>query len=227
MKVEYKFIDKNHPPVPQLKVGDICYTKSDSVICRYGYSKCEVRKVEVKWIEPCGYNDNVGHWSIVYYLRTDIDDPVLKSTRLQPYTLNECGGRLQTIYLTPQEVMKTIVNDFKRDATEWVGRIKSELLAIGYDKKDISKMLEIDDKYNDQNRRYGRFYLNDWGDSVEDTTEACKKCQLYDDCERLADDLNDITYRMCCSEGVIKDTTYKRNHPLAYFKEITLEKDEK
>jgi len=63
---------------------------------------------------------------------------------------------------------------------------------------------------------------------IKTSRKVCEeKCELADDCERLADDLNDITYRMCCSEGVIKDTKYKFNHPLAYFKEITLEKDEK
>ena len=45
-------------------------------------------------------------------------------------------------------------------------------------------------------------------------------CELSDECDRLADDLNNIEYCMCLSEGCIKDTQYKVKHPKAYFKKV-------
>jgi len=69
----------------------------------------------------------------------------------------------------------------------------------------------------DNNRLYNGYYLDDWG--VNDKN-PCNCCELSDDCDRLADDLNNIEYCMCLSKGVIKDTEFKKNHPDAYFKKI-------
>ena len=50
--------------------------------------------------------------------------------------------------------------------------------------------------------------------------DACNFCELSDECDRLADDLNNIEYCMCLSDGCIKDTQYKVKHPKAYFKKV-------
>lgn len=73
----------------------------------------------------------------------------------------------------------------------------------------------------DKNRLYHGFYLNDWSGTSEHF-RACDFCELSDECDRLADDLNNIEYCMCLSDGCIKDTKYKIKHPKAYFKKIDL-----
>lgn len=72
----------------------------------------------------------------------------------------------------------------------------------------------------DKNRLFHGFYLNDWNGNG--TNGSCDLCELSDECDRLADDLNNIEYCMCLSEGIIKDIEYKEEHPDAYFKKIEI-----
>ena len=73
----------------------------------------------------------------------------------------------------------------------------------------------------DKDRLYHGFYLCEWEHGLEHIgKEACMLCELCDECDRLADDLNKIEYCMCLSKGVIKDTEYKKKYPDAYFKKI-------
>lgn len=71
----------------------------------------------------------------------------------------------------------------------------------------------------DNNRIFNGYYLNNWGND-EIYYNPCDLCELSDECDRLADDLNNIEYCMCLSTGIIKDNQYKLNHPNAYFKKI-------
>ena len=71
----------------------------------------------------------------------------------------------------------------------------------------------------DKKRLYRNFYLDEW-DGPNLVIGSCNFCELSDECDRLADDLNNIEYCMCLSKGVIKDTEYKVKHPKAYFKNI-------
>lgn len=71
----------------------------------------------------------------------------------------------------------------------------------------------------DKNRLYHGFYLNEW-DGPSLFIDACNFCELSDECDKLADDLNNIEYCMCLSDGCIKDTQYKVKHPKAYFKKV-------
>lgn len=77
----------------------------------------------------------------------------------------------------------------------------------------------------DKNRIYNGYYLNDWGVNKIDRVyqlgcHPCDLCELTEECDRLADDLNDIKYCMCLSKGIIKDIKYKTKHPDAYFKKV-------
>lgn len=79
----------------------------------------------------------------------------------------------------------------------------------------------------DKNRLFHGFYLNDWGVNKIDGAyqlccHPCDLCELSDECDRLADDLNNIEFCMCLSEGIIKDIEYKEEHPDAYFKKIEI-----
>ena len=76
-----------------------------------------------------------------------------------------------------------------------------------------------------KNRLYQGFYLDEWGVNKIDGAyqlgcHPCDLCDLTEECDRLADDLNHIEYCMCLSKGVIQDTNYKKEHPDAYFKKI-------
>lgn len=70
-----------------------------------------------------------------------------------------------------------------------------------------------------KNRLYNGYYLSDW--DGWGNKDACERCELTKECDRLADELNDISYCMCQSLGVIKDINYKKEHPYAYFKKIS------
>lgn len=137
----YKYTDKNHPPVPQLKVGDICYAHAQwGIGHHYGdYSKCQVRKVNVVWIEPT-YGEKTGHWSVSYKLYTDVDNG-LRSARQYEYRLGE-DGSWKDIYLTPQEVMEENVADFMKMVKDTAGAIRDKLLSLGYSEKKIKGLLE-------------------------------------------------------------------------------------
>lgn len=80
-------------------------------------------------------------------------------------------------------------------------------------------------KILDQKRLYHNFYLEEWGTNKIDglyqlCCDPCSLCDLCKECERLADDLNNIEFCMCVSKGVIEDTEYKEKHSDAYFKNI-------
>ena len=67
-----------------------------------------------------------------------------------------------------------------------------------------------------KDRLFNGYYLDEWG--INDAHDACELCELSEDCDKLANDLNNIEYCMCISKGVIKDIKYKLEHPDAYFK---------
>ena len=144
--IEYKYTDKNHPPVPLLKVGDICYAHWAHGGANYSHvSKCEIRKVEVKWYEPSEYDKKqgmYGYWYINYYIRTDINYPGLKSTRMYPYHTGEEGGDIKNLYLTPQEVMEENVADFMQMVKNTTGEIRKTMLSLGYSEEKIKGLLE-------------------------------------------------------------------------------------
>ena len=130
--MELKYKDKDHPPVPQLKVGDICY-------CRWPWgrsyshvSTCEIRKVEVKWVGD--------GWVIDYFIRTDIDSVGLKSTKRYAYHLGD-DGRKPDIFLTPQEVMERNLEYFKKELLTNVQEISKKMKKLGMSDNQI-KMLE-------------------------------------------------------------------------------------
>ena len=140
--IEHKYTEKNHPPVPLLKVGDICYARAQwGIGSNYSdYSKCQVRKVCVVWNEPT-YGEKTGHWSVSYKLYTDVDDPYLRSARQHNYHLGEDGFR-KDIYLTPQEVMEKNVADFMKTVKNTAGEIRKTMLSLGYSEEKIKGLLE-------------------------------------------------------------------------------------
>lgn len=146
-KPEYKYTDKNHPPVPLLKVGDICYARwAYGGAANYSHvSKCAIRKVEVRWYEPSEYDKEqgeYGYWYINYYIRTDINYPGLKSTKMYPYHTGEEGGEIKNLYLTPQEVMEKNVADFMKMVKDTAGEIRKTMLSLGYSAEKIKGLLE-------------------------------------------------------------------------------------
>ena len=145
MDNSYKYRDINHPPVPRLKVGDICYTHWTHGGAHYDHvSKCEIRKVEVKWYEPSEFdkkNGWYGHWYINYYIRADIDSYGLKSTKMYAYHTGEEGGR-QELYFTPQEVMDANIRDFKKMVLQNMENMRKTMFGLGYTKEQTKKLLE-------------------------------------------------------------------------------------
>lgn len=144
--IEHRYKDKNHPPVPQLKVGDRCYTFCTFGIGRrYDYvTTCEVRKVEVKWYEPSSYDREkgaYGYWYIDYYIRTDVDYKALKSTRMYAYRLGD-DGREPDLFLTPQEVMDENIRDFKDMVAKNIESMRKTMHSLGYSEEQTKKLLE-------------------------------------------------------------------------------------
>ena len=138
MDREYKYTDRSHPPVPQLKVGDRCY--KPSVYNTQSVSTCEIRRVNVVWVEPMSYMDNdVPHWRIDYYIHTDVNIPQLKSTVMSAFGLD--NEHLNRIYLTPQEAMEVIIRRFKETVCRQAGEIRNEMHRLGYKKSESRKML--------------------------------------------------------------------------------------
>lgn len=138
MEREYKYTDRSHPPVPQLKVGDICYAAGGN--WRRRVSTCEIRRVEVKWVESRSYIDNdVPHWRIDYYIRIDVDRPELKSTIMSVHGLDD--EHLNRIYLTPQEAMEEVIRRFKETVCSQADDIRKEMHRLGYKKSESRKML--------------------------------------------------------------------------------------
>ena len=140
----YKFRDKEHPPVPNLQVGDKVYAKSTLGIGpNYDdVSTCEIRKVEVIWHDPNPHDeDDYGYWYINYYIRTDVDRPGLKSTKIYPYHTGEEGGPKE-LYMTPQEVMDMNIREFLDSTQKTIKSMRKKMLALGYTEEQSSKLLE-------------------------------------------------------------------------------------
>lgn len=133
-----QYTDRNHPPVPQLKVGDRCYTTSG--YNTYRVSVCEVRKVDVSWVEARTFIEgDVAHWRTDYYIRTDVDNKDLKSYSMSAFGLDD--EHLCRIYLTPQEAVEEIVRRFKESVCSHANMIRSEMKRIGYTKQEMRKVL--------------------------------------------------------------------------------------
>ena len=138
MAREYKYTDRSHPPVPLLKVGDICYATGGN--WRRRVSTCEIRRVEVRWVEADRFfSDDVAHWSVDYYIRKDVDWPPLKSTIMSVHGLDD--EHINRIYLTPQEAMEEVVRRFKETVCNQADDIRKEMRRLGYTKAESRKML--------------------------------------------------------------------------------------
>ena len=135
-EIVHKFTDKNHKPVPELKVGDRCYTSGGSWNDYSWVSTCEIRKVDVHWVE---FGDE-GYWSIDYYIRTDVDIPYLKSTKMGAYHLDNEG--LCQIYRTPQEVMDEQIRRFKDMVMNNAERMRQTMRRLGYSEEQRQNLLE-------------------------------------------------------------------------------------
>lgn len=145
MAREYKYTDINHPPVPELKVGDHCYATSGYNV--QSISTCEIRRVNVVWEEPRPYIDtDVPHWRIDYYIRMDVDKPLCKSTVMSAFGLDD--EHLNRIYLTPQEAMEELVKRFKETVALQAEQIREEMRRIGYTKAESRKLLDYRLKKN-------------------------------------------------------------------------------
>lgn len=135
---EYKYTDINHPPIPELKVGDRCYMPS--LYDTQSVSTCEIRRVNVVWEEPRPYIDtDVPHWRIDYYIRMDVDQPLCKSTVMSAFGLDD--EHINRIYLTPQEAMGEIIRRFKETVCRQACEIRKEMHRLGYKKSESRKML--------------------------------------------------------------------------------------
>lgn len=145
---KYKFCDKNHPPVPRLKVGDRCYAHSEFGGRYSRISTCEVRKVEVNWHEPTAFEiehfGDKGYWHIDYYIRTDVDYPSLKSTKMHAYFTNEDGAHIQSLYFTAQEVMDENIRNFKQMVNDTICEMRSKMQTLGYTENQIRQLLEYE-----------------------------------------------------------------------------------
>lgn len=145
-KSELKYTDKNHPPVPLLKVGDRCYTSCPWDGGNYGHiSVCEVRKVEVRWYEPTKYEKEqgeYGYWYINYYIRTDINHASLKSTKIFAYHTGEDGYSIKDLYLTPQEVLDENIRRFKDMVIKKAKDIQRTMRSLGYSEEQTKNLLE-------------------------------------------------------------------------------------
>ena len=129
--------------MPLLKVGDRCYTSCPwSVGHRYDYvSTCEVRKVEIKWYEANAWDlESVGHWEIIYWIRTDVDNLGLKSTPRHSYRLGD-DGREPDLFLTPKEVMDKNIEKFKDMVFKQADSIRKTMHQLGYSKEEQRKVL--------------------------------------------------------------------------------------
>ena len=62
----------------------------------------------------------------------------------------------------------------------------------------------------DKNRLYHGFYLNEW-DGPSLFIDACNFCELSDECDRLADDLNNIEYLCVFLTDALKTLNIKLN----------------
>lgn len=135
-EIVHKYRDKNHKPVPELKVGDRCYTSGG--FNDYSWvSVCEIRKIDVHWVE---FNDGHGYWTVDYYIRTDVDKPYLKSVKMHAYHLDNEG--LCRIYRTPQEVMDENIREFKDMVIKKAEAMRRTMHRLGYSEEQTKNLLE-------------------------------------------------------------------------------------
>lgn len=137
-EIKHKYTDKNHKPVPELKVGDRCY-KSGGYDDYSSVNVCEIRKVEVRWIES---HDGSGYWSISYYIRENVDCKALKTTRVFPFYLHGEEIGCNEIYRTPQEVMDKNIQDFKDKVIREAERMRKAMRKLGYSDEQTKNLLE-------------------------------------------------------------------------------------
>ena len=123
MENEWKYTDPNVMPVPMKKLGDIVYASCPWDGRNYDYiSRCEIRKINVRW--------RTDHWDIVYYLRTDIGERGLQSSRQAPYHYED--GNERTIFDTPQEVIESNIARFIERVHTQTDLIINTMRRLGY-----------------------------------------------------------------------------------------------
>ena len=123
MENEWKYTDPNNQPEPMHQLGDIVYVRCPFDVTDYAHiSKSEVRKINVEWLTD--------HWEIRYYLRTDIDDKIWKSSKLSAYYYEDGNGR--TMFDTPQEVIEKNIARFIEGVHIKVEAITNTMRQLGY-----------------------------------------------------------------------------------------------
>lgn len=132
MEKPWKYTDPKGMPLPVHKVGDIVY-----IPCPWSYdnyehiSKCEIRKINVFWSED--------HWEIVYYLRTDIGERGLQSSRQCGYHYED--GNERTIFDTQHEVIELNVRQFFSETQRKMNQVINKMHGLGYTEEAIKQML--------------------------------------------------------------------------------------
>ena len=105
------------------QLGDIVYVRCPWDRLAYAHiSKSEVRKIVVRWLTD--------HWEIRYYLRTDVDDNLFKSSRLNPYYYED--GNVRTMFDTPQEVLEKNIARFIEGVHTKADSIIKMMRQLGY-----------------------------------------------------------------------------------------------
>lgn len=123
MESKWKYTDPNVMPVPMKKLGDIVYTSCPWDGRNYHYiSKCEIRKIQVRWCTD--------HWDIIYYLRTDIGEKGLQSSKQCGYYYED--GNERTIFDTPQEVIESNIARFIERVHTETDLIINTMRRLGY-----------------------------------------------------------------------------------------------
>lgn len=119
----WKYTDPNNQPEPMHQLGDIVYVRCPWDRLAYAHiSKSEVRKIVVRWLTD--------HWEIRYYLRTDVDDNLFKSSRLNPYYYED--GNVRTMFDTPQEVLEKNIARFIEGVHTKADSIIKMMRQLGY-----------------------------------------------------------------------------------------------
>lgn len=119
----WKYTDPDNQPEPMHQLGDIVYVRCPWDRLAYAHiSKSEVRKIVVRWLTD--------HWEIRYYLRTDVDDNLFKSSRLNPYYYED--GNVRTMFDTPQEVLEKNIARFIEGVHTKADSIIKMMRQLGY-----------------------------------------------------------------------------------------------
>ena len=69
---------------------------------------------------------------------------------------------------------------------------------------------------NEKNREFHGYILDEWDGNTFQIKDKhpCELCELEDECDRIADDLNKIEYFLCKSVNA----KFKEEHPYAFFR---------